>query len=110
MADFRVPFALAMDAFGVDLVVTPPEGIPVPTRGVWDASPPVEEQPFGTDLYRREPRRVICLPRNVLTAVPRGSVIVAPEDAAGEPKTWTTDGPALTEYDCWRVIVKLAQS
>ncbi len=110
MSDFRVPFALALDAFGVNVVVTPSEGIPVSTRGVWDASPPVEEQPFGTDLYRREPRRVLCLPRNVLTAVPRGSTIVAPEEDGGEAKTWVTEGPALTEYDCWRVIVKLAQS
>jgi len=111
VSDFRVDFAVALAAFGVDLTVTPPESGPVATQGVWDASPPVEERPYGTDLARREPRRILALPRTALpSSPPRGSVIEAPEAAGGPMKTWTVDGLDRAEWDCWRVIVKLAIS
>lgn len=111
MSDVRVPLSVALDAFGVDVTVTRPGQPSITTRGIWDASPPEEERPFGTDFQRRVARQVMALPREGLTELERGTVIAAPEYEGGPTKTWKIDGfSQRVEYDCWRVIVALATS
>jgi hypothetical protein len=96
---------LVQDAFGVPATVTLPLSNPVTTTGVWVRA--LEEaQPFGTDLVRRDPRRVLAIPRTaVLDAVPRGTVILAAEMEGGPTRMWRVDGLERTEADLFRVIV-----
>lgn len=94
---------------GVAATVTrpAPDNTPVVTTGIW-LSPPLEEpRAVGTDFQRREPRKVLALPRNVLSKVPRGTTVVAPEAIGGANKTWRVDGYDRVEGDHYRVIVVL---
>ena len=99
--------ALNFNAHGVPATVTrpPPDGAPVVTSGIWLSRPVEEQLPVGTDFQRREPRRVMVLPRDVLSRVPRGSLITAPEQLGGVVKTWRVDEFDRTEADQWRVVV-----
>lgn len=98
-----------LNVHGVDATVTrpSPDDTPITTRGIWSAS--LEEaQPFGGDFRKREPRRVMVLPRAAVPTMPTGTVIVAAETPGGEVKTWrfeNHDSPAQPEY--WRVVVKV---
>lgn len=79
-------------AHGVAITVTPPAGAPVNTTGIWH-SPQAEAQPYGTDLRRRDPRRVMEIPRDAtLDDVPRGSIVLAVDVDGGLVKTWRADG------------------
>jgi len=94
---------------GVTATVTrpAPDDTPVSTTGIWSPfSPQQDDQPVGTDFRRREPRRVMALPRADLTNVPRGTSVVAPESPGGTDKTWVVDGLERVEADTWRVILK----
>jgi hypothetical protein len=103
--DVRVPVAPILDAFGLPVTVTVPLGNPVGTTGVW-VQALEEAQPFGTDLARRDPRRVLAIPRTAaLDTIPRGSVILAAEVEGGPTRTWRVDGLERTEADLFRVIV-----
>jgi hypothetical protein len=100
-----------LNVHGVDATVTrpQPDDTPIATRGVW-SSPLDEQQPFGTDLRRVEPRRVLVLPKSALATVPRGTLIVAAEAPGGATKTWRVDGhDGAAQADYWRVIVKRVQ-
>ena len=48
MSDLRPPLSAALDAFGLDAVVTPPLGDPVETRVIWRANDSAE----GLELLR----------------------------------------------------------
>jgi hypothetical protein len=109
--DLRPPLTPATDAFGVPITVTrpAPENTPVATTGIWQAAPLLEEPPYGQDLQRRDPRRVMAIPRDtVLTHIPRGSVIVAPEQLGGTARTWHVDGLERMAADEMRVILAAA--
>lgn len=96
-----------LEAFGLPITVTRPlpDDGPIVTTGVW-VRPLVEEQPFGTDLRRREPRKVMAIPRDAtLTQVPRHTTILAAEEAGATVKTWRVDGYDRTEADEFRVIL-----
>lgn len=68
-----------------------------------------ERQPDGSQLTRRDPRRVLSVPRSAsLLNVPRGSTIVAAEFAGGDPQTWVVEGYQHVEADHMRLIVKIA--
>ena len=119
MGDLRVPLDPALTAFGVPATVTrpAPDNWPVATTAIW--LPPLleEPRPVGTDFQRREPRRLLSLPRaapgipgsvggdRVLSTMPRGTTIVAAERLGEAAKTWRVDGLERTEADEWRVIV-----
>jgi hypothetical protein len=106
--DARPSMASALAAFGIPVVVTRPEpgSQPVSTTGIWIV-PLIEDRPIATDLSRREPRRVLAIPRN--SAVPemvRSTVINAAEYAGGTAQNWRVDGiEQPIEVDCIRVIV-----
>ena len=95
---------LVQDAFGVPATVTLPLSNPVTTTGVWVRALE-ESQPVGTDLARREPRRVCAFPRRTFASLPRGTTVVAPETADGATKTWRVDGIERTDPDFVRVIL-----
>lgn len=105
--DLRPPMGSAMVAFSVPATVTrpAPDATPVPTTGIWLTSL-VEVRPFGTDFQRRDPRRVLSVTRDaILTHIPRGSTIVAPEQVGWTPKTWRVDGYERVDSDDMRLIL-----
>lgn len=107
--DLRVPTSPITGAFGLAITVTrpAPDNTPVTTEGVW-VPPLIEEQPVGSDLQRREPRKVLAIPRtSTLAKIPRGSTISAPEVLGGTNQTWRVDGYDRVEADLFRVIVIL---
>lgn len=92
------------DVLGVPATVTPPEDLPVSTRGIW-LTPLVEEQPIGRDYSRREPRRVMALRRDVFSEVPRNTRVIAAEKPGGTVRNWRVDGLDATEPDHFRVVL-----
>lgn len=94
---------LAFDAFSVSATVTPPGGVVIPTRAFW-VSPLDERAPVGHDFKKREPRRLLVLPRNV-GALPKGSVVVAVEYGGTVAREWMVDGIDSMEADHVRAIV-----
>lgn len=80
--------------FGVSATVTrpAPDHAPVTATVIWVSAPKDEAQPFGSDLSRRGPRRVLAIDRSELDSVPRGTLIVTTEQAGGATKTWRVDG------------------
>jgi len=104
--------ALALDltsaAHGVAATVTrpAPDNAPIVTRGVWITIPLEEPRPYGSDFQRREPRRVLALPKADVATLPRGSIIVALDRVGGTIKVWRVDGldPQIVPEQ-WRAIV-----
>jgi len=99
--------APALSAFGVPATVTrpAPENTPVATTGIWLSSLD-EDRPFGTDFQRRAPRHLLSIAREAgLTHIPRGSVIVAPEQVGFALRTWRVDGYERVDSDDMRVIL-----
>lgn len=98
---------LTQSILGVPVTVTRPvpDDTPVTTTGIWTTAPLEESRPFGTDFQRRDPRRVLALPRRTLTTVPRGTVILAPETPDGDPQTWVVDGVEQVDGDTVRVLM-----
>jgi hypothetical protein len=94
----------------IDLVLTTPDigAQPVETTGFWIRALE-EDQPYGTELRRRDPRRVLVIPRSDDIPEPvRGTLILAAELEGQTEQTWEVEGFAPgppNEPDCWRVIV-----
>jgi hypothetical protein len=68
-----------------------PDNAPVQTSGIWRL-PADEGQPFGVDLKRRSPRRVLALPKLAGSQAQKGAVIEAPEHGTSDVLTWVADG------------------
>jgi hypothetical protein len=96
------------DLLALDITIQRPEpdALPVQMSGIW-LSPLEESQPFGNDLARKDPRRVMVLRRSdVLIEIVRGTKIFAPELAGGTVKTWRVDGfEQATEPDLIRPVL-----
>lgn len=101
---------LNLSAHGVPATVTrpAPDDTPVVTTGIWITTPLDEQRPVGVDFQRREPRRVMALPRSALASVPRHTIVVASETIGGANKTWRVDGLERTDADVFRVILVAA--
>lgn len=95
-----------LDAHGVPVVVTrpAPDDTPISTRGIW-LTPVTDSVPGGLDLRHRDPIRIMALSRTAVPTVPRGTVIIGPEQAGGTDRTWRVDGTDRVEADTVRVIV-----
>lgn len=104
MTDARPTIEEALDAFGVDAVVTPPGGPAVETRAIW-LPPDTAQVPSGGDLRRVEPKRVLALPLVGLPEVPRGAVVTLPEFDGAESSDWKVDAAARVDFDHYRVVV-----
>jgi hypothetical protein len=97
---------LNFSAHGVLAVVTRPAPYndSIVTRCIWltTETPGV---PASTDFQRGDPRRVLVLRRTDVPAVPRNTVINAPEKAGDADQNWRVDGIDRIEADQIRVIV-----
>ncbi len=102
--DIRPALDAPIGAFGLSVTVTPPYEATVQTYGIWHGSL-FEDAPVGQELTRRDPRRVMSLPRADIADVPRGSLVVAPEMEGEASKNWRVDGIEKTESDHVRVIL-----
>lgn len=97
--------AINFAVHGFDITVTPPGGDPVETRGMW--APPIDDGSGAFVAFRRAgPRRVLVIARTALDAVPKGSVIVAPEGLTAGPVTFVADQKG-DPVDPYRFIVQL---
>ena len=101
----------ATAAFGVPITVTRPLTVARPiavaidTSGVWVSSL-FEDPPFGKELTRAEPRKVMVIPVSAsLADIPRGTKIVAPEKGGEASKNWIVDGLEKTDVDEIRVVL-----
>lgn len=106
-SDFRVPLDPILEAFGVPVtVIRPaPDQTPITTTGVW-LSPRFDEERVGSDFTKREPRRVMALPRSdIPPPLPRQTLILASEVSGGTIRTWRVDGFDEVQSDEWRPIL-----
>ena len=105
---FEALRALALElnvwAHGVPATVTLPSGDPVSAQVLW-MTLATDDMPVGLSVQRREPRRVAVLRRADVPAVPRGTLIVAPERVGDPLKAWRVDGTDRIEVDQTRVLV-----
>jgi hypothetical protein len=97
---------LNLAVHGVDAVVTRPApyDTPILARCMW-MTPLTEDFPATTDFSRREPRRIAVFGRDDLPRLPKGTLILAPEQAGGTPVRWRTDGTDRVEADKVHVFV-----
>ena len=109
--DIRPPMSAATAAFGVSitatrpLTVTRPLPVAIATSGVWVSSL-FDDQSFGKELTRAEPRKVMAIPVSAsLAEIPRGTKIVAPEMGGEANKDWIVDGLEKTAVDEIRVVL-----
>ena len=97
-------------AHGVAVTVTrpAPDDVPVATTGVWRRTPQ-ESMPVSTDFRRAEPRKILQVPRTAsLPTLPRGSIVLAPDETDGVDKTWQIEGFSDdAEPDFWLAFVAL---
>lgn len=108
----QLALTVNLNVLGVDATVTrpAPDNTPIMTRGIW-SFPLGDQQEFGVDFKRREPRRVLVLPREDVPTMPSGTLISAAEAVGGTPRTWRFDGhDAPAESGYWRAIVTLVRS
>lgn len=102
----------SFSVLGVPATVTrpAPDDTPIATTGIWQ-SPLEEDAPFGTDLNRREPRRVLALRRDSVPTLPRGTRVLAPEKPGGANKAWSVDGlEQRVDPHCWYAILVVTSS
>lgn len=104
MQDLRPPLSLAHQVFGVPATVTPPGGSPISTTAVW-ILPQTVEVPLDSEFQRAERRRILALRRDQVPAVPRGTVIAAPEVKGGAVLSWRVDGVDRLDAEEFRVLV-----
>lgn len=97
---------LSLTWHGVDVVVTrpSPDDVPISTRGIW-LTTLTEDVPSGPTLQRREPTRTMALSRAIVSSVPRGTLIEAPEKSGDPVQTWRVDTIERLEADHVRVVV-----
>lgn len=93
-----------MDAFSVPAVVTLEFQNPVTTRGIW-ITPEADADPAGSDLQRRELKRVMAFTRTDIPVIPIGTKVVAPEFEGQPSKTWNVDALDLADDEHKRVVL-----
>jgi len=97
--------SVVMRHFGLPATVTRPHEPAITTTVAW-VPPLTEEHPSGaTAARRRESRKVLAVRRDQVPTVPRGTVIVAPEELDGTDETWRVDGVEHEEHDHYRLVV-----
>lgn len=105
MTDLRPSIETPLDAWGFDVTVAAPGGLPVETRAFWlPTSTP--QTPAAAAFRRAEPRRVLVVPVEGLSdGLPRESVILAPEYDGATAINWKVDSTERVDADHWRVSV-----
>lgn len=102
--DLRPSIEAAQEAFGLDAVVTIPDGDPVSATVFW-LPPKTVEVPIGNDMVRAEERRVLVLSKSDVPQVPRLTSVVVAEYDGGDDATWTVDAVDRVDSDHIRVLV-----
>lgn len=98
---------LNLQAHGVAITVTTPTGEAVTgIRGIW-LTPISDGWPGGLDLQRTAPKRILAVRRTDVPSLPRGTAIVAPEQAGGTDRGWRVEGVERIDADHHRAVVVL---
>lgn len=99
--------AVNFDIHGVPATITrpAPDETPIVTTGVW-TEPLAENQPFGTDIRRFDPRLVFMVRTSAVPDAKKGTLIEAPPRGGGAVQTWIVDGYELKTAERLRLIVK----
>jgi hypothetical protein len=95
-------------AFGVAVTITRPhpDSTPIETKGIWLTPLHDEEVPATRDYARREPSRVLAIPRAACDTLPRNTFIDAAEAVAGATsRRWQVDKVDRADPDHLRVAV-----
>ncbi len=104
MADLRPTFKSALDAFGVDAVVTPSGGPAVETKAIW--LPAVtEDYPTAADQRRAEPRRRLAIPLDGVSQMPRGTLVTVSKYAGAVATDWKVYECDKVDHDHYRLVV-----
>jgi hypothetical protein len=90
--------------FGVDITVTVAGTDPVVTRGLWQTWQ-TDEAPQGASFGRREPLRVLAIPKSAVASVARGTLVTAPERDGEDDQFWLVDTVQSMQVDHWRVVL-----
>jgi hypothetical protein len=95
-----------LSAFGVPATVTrpAPDDTPIDTTVAWVTSF-ADAMPGGQDFKRVERRRVLTLTRDDVPTAPKNTVIVAPERAGEDDRTWKVHSTEQEDADHIRVLV-----
>lgn len=106
MADFRVPFTVVQDAFGLPATVTrpAPDDTPLAATVVW-VTPQTIDSPGGSPFGRREASRSLGIARAQVPTVPRGTRVQVAEEDGGTVQWWQVDELEIVEGDHVRAIV-----
>jgi len=97
-------FDISLSTFGVPATVTPLNGAPIATTGIW-LTPVAEDMPAAGDFQRHEMHRVIALKRAVVPSLQRGSTIAAAEREGGTIMTWRVDAVSFLDPDHLRAVM-----
>lgn len=96
---------IVFSVMGVSATVhTADDVTPVSITGVWQTWL-TEDALSGAQLQRREPKRVFAVRLSESAALPRGTIIEAPEDPGTSIKRWRIDGVERQDADLMRYIV-----
>lgn len=106
MTDSRPSLAPAFAAFGVDVIIpqAPPTGSLLTVRAI-PLSYRQENVLPGTSIAEPGQRMVLAFQRADLDALPRGTLIEAPEISGGTVYTWRVDSVELINAEEVRLIV-----
>lgn len=106
MRDFRVPFTVVQDAFGLPATVTrpAPDDTPLTATVVW-ITPQTMDSPGGSPFGRREAVRSLGISRAQVATVPRGTRIQVAEQDGDAVRTWQVDELEIVEADHVRALV-----
>lgn len=104
-AAWAVGVGVMFTTMGVPAVVTrpAPNDTPIETRLIWvDRSTP--DVP-DAQAPRREVRRVAAFQVSAVSALPKGTRVVAAESQVGSARAWRVDGTDRVEVDQIRVVL-----
>jgi hypothetical protein len=90
---------------GVDITVKrpAPDNDPIDTRGIWLRPLHQEAVPYG-NLHKRDPHRILMIPRSDVPTMREGTLVEAP-DEAGVDRRWRVETHDLTEADYWQLVL-----
>ncbi len=85
--------------------ITPPgEAAITGARWTWNGNL-IEEHAASASLQRREPRRVASVQRSEVPEIPRGTIVVAPEEPDAADQTWRVDAVVDVQATYISVVV-----
>lgn len=102
-ADLRVPFDALAAPFGVEATVDP-DGTPIETTAIWIDAATIAS-PIGQEFQGIGPHRVLALSVDEVSAIPNGTVILAPERRGDVATRWRKESDVGIDADLRKVLV-----